>query len=103
MRESPAIPIIGQLLGQGAIVSVFDPAANDTARKLLPTERIRFASGLEAAVSGVDAVLLLTNWEIFRNAPEILARMPKPPLVVDGRRMLDKRHIARYAGIGLSP
>ena len=40
-------------------------------------------------------------WDEFKRVPDVLARMPAAPLIVDGRRMLDKRRIARYAGIGL--
>jgi UDPglucose 6-dehydrogenase/GDP-mannose 6-dehydrogenase len=56
---------------------------------------------LEAALEEVDAVVLVTCWNEFHRVPEMFAEMKAPPLVVDGRRMLDKRGIARYAGIGL--
>ena len=102
MRESPAIPIIRELLARGAIVSAYDPVATDSAKKVLPAERIRFLDGLEPALRGVDAVVLVTRWEEFQRVPEVLAGMDAPPLVVDGRRMLDKRGVMRYAGIGSS-
>ena len=71
-------------------------------KRILPAERICFVEALESALDGVDAAVLVTSWDEFKRVPEVLLGMPAPPLIVDGRRMLDKRRIARYAGIGLS-
>lgn len=101
VRESPAIPIINALLARGAIVSAYDPVAAESAKRLLPADRILFLDRLESALTGVDATVLVTSWDEFRRVPDILAGMEVQPLVVDGRRMLDKRRLARYAGIGL--
>jgi len=101
MRESPAIPIAGELLARGAVVSAYDPVATEAARRVLPADRIRFVDTLEQALADTDAAVLVTRWDEFKRIPDVLGRMPKPPLIVDGRRMLDKRRIARYAGIGL--
>jgi UDPglucose 6-dehydrogenase/GDP-mannose 6-dehydrogenase len=102
MRESPAIPIAGELLARGALVSAYDPVANEAARRVLPADRIRFVDTLEQALADVDAAVLVTRWAEFARIPDVLARMDTAPLIVDGRRMLDKRRIARYAGIGLA-
>lgn len=101
MRESPAIPIIRELVKRDAVVAAFDPVANESARKVLGNAPLRFAESLEQAVDGADAIVLVTSWDAFRSLPELLAGARKPPLVVDGRRMLDKKRLARYAGIGL--
>jgi UDPglucose 6-dehydrogenase/GDP-mannose 6-dehydrogenase len=101
MRESPAIPIVRELVKRGAVVAAFDPVANEAAKKVLGSEPVRYADSLENALRGADAVVLVTSWEVFRSVPDMLARASNPPLVVDGRRMLDKSRVARYAGIGL--
>lgn len=101
MRESPAIPIIRELLARAAVVSAYDPVATESAKKVLPAERIRFAHGLEDALAGADAAVVVTSWKEFEQIPDILASLEHPPLIVDGRRMLDKRRIRRYEGIGL--
>lgn len=101
MRESPAIPIIRELVARGASISAYDPVATESAQKVLPPERIQFLGGLESALQDTDAAVLVTRWDEFQRVPEIIAGMEKPPLIVDGRRMLDKRQILRYAGIGL--
>jgi UDPglucose 6-dehydrogenase/GDP-mannose 6-dehydrogenase len=101
MRESPAIPLIQALLAAGARVRAYDPAAMHEARKVFPENALTFCEGLAEAVSGTEAVMLVTRWEEFRRLPALLATLDRPPVVVDGRRLLDRDRIARYEGIGL--
>ncbi len=101
VRESPAFPIIRGLLDQGVDVSAYDPVAAESARKVLPDSRVRYLDGLDSALQDVDATVLVTSWGEFKRVPQVLAGMQTPPLVVDGRRMLDKQQVLRYAGIGL--
>ena len=101
VRESPALPIVHGLLARGVTVSLYDPVATESAKKVLPVDRVRFLDTLESALTDVDATVLITSWDEFRQVPELLKKTEVPPLVVDGRRFLDKRQIARYAGIGL--
>jgi UDPglucose 6-dehydrogenase len=101
VRESPALTVIRRLVEGGARVKVHDPVANAEARQALGTLPVAYCNDLAEALSGVDAVLLITRWEQFRKLPELIGRLPVPPLLVDGRRMLDKRDLPRYAGIGL--
>ncbi|HMR62577.1 MAG TPA: UDP-glucose/GDP-mannose dehydrogenase family protein [Anaerolineae bacterium] len=100
MRLSPAIPIIEELLAEGAIVQAYDPVANREAQKVFGT-RITFCDNLPQVLTGVQAVALVTRWEEFRQVPGLLAELNPPPVFVDGRRMLDKHFIPRYEGIGL--
>ena len=101
MRESPAIPIVRALLAEGADLRAYDPVAMDEAHHVFKGEAIRYAPSLAAAVQDVDAVLLIPRWEEFRALPELLGANAHPPLVVDGRRLLEKQRFARYEGIGL--
>jgi UDPglucose 6-dehydrogenase/GDP-mannose 6-dehydrogenase len=101
MRESPAIAIVNQLLSRGAVVKAYDPVANESARRVLPADQIEFAESLESALDGVQAVLLVTRWDEFRQLPDLLGRLDAPPLLVDGRRMLPRAAFRRYDGIGL--
>lgn len=100
MRESPAIPIVEDLLSRGADVIGYDPAANAVADKLFGG-RLALADNLEQAVGRADAILLVTRWDEFRGLPQLLAKRGEAPLVVDGRRLLEKTSVPRYAGIGL--
>lgn len=101
MRESPAIPIIRSLLKDGASIRAYDPVANCEAEKLFSGTGIRFCRNLREAVDDAQAVILVTRWEEFKQLPDLLADANPQPIVVDGRRMLDKRAFALYEGIGL--
>ncbi|MPY74220.1 MAG: nucleotide sugar dehydrogenase [Alphaproteobacteria bacterium] len=101
IRQSPALPIIDLLLQDGAAVSAFDPIAIEPARKALPEGKVSFAESLEEAVRGAEAVVITTSWKEFGRLPALLSDVANPPVVIDGRRMLDKRSVRRYDGIGL--
>lgn len=101
LRETPARPVVEALLDEGAAVTVYDPVAGAGGEALFGPGRVQVASGLEAAVAGARAVVLVTRWPEFAEVPALAARQAVPPLVVDGRRMLERDAVARYAGIGL--
>jgi UDPglucose 6-dehydrogenase len=88
VRDSPALNVAAALHLRGAQVIVHDPEALETARALFPT--LGYAESIEAAVSGADLVLVLTEWQEFIDAdPAALADLVSTPLVVDGRHCLD--------------
>jgi UDPglucose 6-dehydrogenase/GDP-mannose 6-dehydrogenase len=101
MRESPAMPIIRDLLAQGAAIRAYDPVAVPSARRLFQPGEVTLCDDLAQAIDGVQAIVLVTRWDEFRRLPELLADREPQPVVVDGRRMLDRHSIARYEGIGL--
>jgi UDPglucose 6-dehydrogenase/GDP-mannose 6-dehydrogenase len=101
MRESPAIPIVRELLAQKVGIKAYDPVANHEARKLFGNHQIVYCDDLAQTLEDVQAVLLLTRWDEFERIPELLARLNPQPVVIDGRRMLDKHSVTRYEGIGL--
>jgi UDPglucose 6-dehydrogenase/GDP-mannose 6-dehydrogenase len=101
MRESPAIPVIQTLLDSGAQLCAFDPIAKDEAVKLFGQTAIEYATSLEDALSQPQAVVVLTRWDEFNQLPELIGTLDPQPLVIDGRRMLDKKNFTLYEGIGL--
>ncbi|WP_416670754.1 UDP-glucose dehydrogenase family protein [Egbenema bharatensis] len=100
IRESPALPVTKTLLEEQAIVTSYDPIARHEAEKIFGTT-VDFRDDLKEAIAGVDAILIMTRWQQFQAIPELLKDMENPPLVVDGRRMLDKTSVDKYEGIGL--
>ena len=101
MRESPAIPILRELLGEQATVRAYDPIANHEAKSLFPNGEITFCGSMREAIEGAEVVILVTRWDEFKALPQLLSGMVSQPLVIDGRRMLEKLAIVRYEGIGL--
>ncbi len=102
VRESPALRVIRDLVAEDARVVAYDPVAVPPTRLALGNCRINYAQTLTAALQNADAVVLLTAWPEFQAVPDLLGDRPHPPLVIDGRRMLDKARMPRYEGIGLN-
>jgi UDPglucose 6-dehydrogenase len=101
MRDSPSIPICGALLAAGAEVIAYDPAGMLQAAPLMP----RFAKNAYDCIEDADAVVLVTEWEVFRalNLKRVKSLM-KAPLVVDMRNVYRSSEMTslgfRYVGIG---
>lgn len=102
MRESPAIPIITELVKEGAAVKAYDPVAEGEAKKIFGAESLTFAKTLEDAIKDAEVVVILTRWPEFQKLPQLLSTLAKQPLLIDGRRMLEKDSVSRYDGIGFS-
>jgi UDPglucose 6-dehydrogenase len=102
MRESPAIPILKALLHAKADIRAYDRAATAACQKLFPTG-LSYCAELSQAIEDAQAILVLTRWPEFAELPTLLSRQSPQPVVIDGRRMLDKQSVEFYKGIGLSP
>ncbi|MGW4016854.1 UDP-glucose dehydrogenase family protein [Rhodococcus ruber] len=88
VRDSPALNIAGQIQLQGASVVVFDPQAMMNSRALFPT--LEYAYSAMDACERADAVLVLTEWQEFRELdPQTLATVVKNRVILDGRNCLE--------------
>jgi UDPglucose 6-dehydrogenase len=98
IRESPAVEIVKKLLKAGAIVTVYDPAAAERARAVLPpAENLIYAEGLYQAAEGADAVLILTDWKEFGSIDLVkLNQVVRFPIVVDGRNLYKPGQMAKH-------
>ena len=103
MRDSPAIPLVARLDGDGARLRVFDPQGMEQARPLLPG-RIEWCDDALAAARGADALVVVTEWKQFRDisAAALLAAMAGR-VVVDLRNLLDEAALleAGFAVVGI--
>jgi len=104
IRESSSIYLIGNLLKAGANVKVYDPAALGETRKLMG-KRITYAADPYDALTGADAMVLMTEWSEF-HLPDFdrMAGIMKGKVIFDGRNIYDPLHIRelgfKYYGIG---
>jgi UDPglucose 6-dehydrogenase len=97
MREAPALPILEALARDGAIMRAFDPAAMENAREALPAGISYCADAYEAA-TGVDCLVIMTEWNQFRSLDlQQLRAIMRRPLVVDLRNVYDPEKM-REAG-----
>ena len=96
IRESPALAVAVAVCGLGARVTVYDPAA--AAKAVAAYPQLKQASSAEAAARDADVLLVLTEWDEFRNAdPEILGKAVRRRNVLDARHALDP---ARWRAAG---
>jgi UDPglucose 6-dehydrogenase len=104
MREAPAIPLINGLLARRAKVRAFDPEARAVARRIFGA-RIHYARHAYDALAGADALLVVTEWNEFREPDfEKMKRVMREPVIFDGRNIYNPRQIRgfgfTYASIG---
>ena len=104
MREAPAVVVIEQLLKLGAEVQAYDPEAMGQARTIFG-KRIKYAKTNYEAIKGADALVLLTEWNVFRNPDfEKIRQLLKYPVIFDGRNQynpIEMRELGfLYFGIG---
>jgi UDPglucose 6-dehydrogenase len=87
VRVSPAIRLAARLLDGGADVRAHDPAAGENARRVLPD--LHVTQTAEEAIRGADAVVIATDWAVYRDLPwAALRHTMRHPLIIDGRRLL---------------
>jgi UDPglucose 6-dehydrogenase len=104
MREAPALAIIEQLLAKGAKVRAYDPKALHEAKRTLG-ESVTFCTRSYEALEGADALVVVTEWNEFRE-PDFgrIKSLLKRPVIFDGRNIYDPAEMARlgfeYQGIG---
>lgn len=85
VRDSRSIPVIEELLAQGALISAFDPMATESMKKLFPD--ITYHTNPGEALEGTDACLVLTEWPEFSDLKDEFSRM-KSQVIIEGRKIL---------------
>jgi UDPglucose 6-dehydrogenase len=97
MREASSLVLAARLRAEGATVVGYDPVAMPNAAAMLGTD-VELAGSMIEAVTGADAVVIVTEWGEFRQVCSAAVRkVMRRPLVVDGRNLLDPAQ-ARAAG-----
>ena len=88
IRDAPALDVAATLRAQGATVTVYDPQAMANARRVRP--ELTYAESTLTAAADADVVVLLTEWNEFREVdPEVLGGVTAQRRIVDGRHALD--------------
>ena len=89
IREAPALYIIDELLGEGAEVVVYDPEAMENVKKL-KGDTISYAANPYEALEGADALLIVTEWSLFRTPDfDRIEKALKAKVIFDGRNLYD--------------
>ncbi len=89
IREAPALYIINALVKNGATVTVFDPEAMTNVKNVIG-DQVNYAKNQYEALEGADALLIATEWSVFRNPDfEKIDNILKNKVVFDGRNLYD--------------
>jgi UDPglucose 6-dehydrogenase len=104
MREAPSLAIIGMLLQSRAKVQVYDPVASQKAKETLGNT-VQYCNGPYEAAKGTDAILLVTEWNEFRQIDFMRVKeLVKQTILFDGRNLYDPAELKAlgfsYMGIG---
>ena len=106
MREAPSLTVIAELTRRGASVRAYDPVAMHEAGRVLAGQAgVSFATDMYDALDGADALLIATEWKVFR-APDFdrVKALLKTPLIIDGRNLYTPADVRaqgfEYSGIG---
>lgn len=103
MREAPSIVVIGQLQNEGAQIRAFDPEAEETAKRIL--NDVEYVSDPYGAIKDADALVIVTEWNEFRNLDKgKIKSLLKKPNVIDGRNIYEPKEMKElgfnYIGVG---
>jgi UDPglucose 6-dehydrogenase len=104
MREAPAVPLINGLLAEGAHVQAYDPEAMKVAKGIFGS-KITYADNGYAALTGADALVLVTEWNEFREPDYArMRKLMRQPIIFDGRNIYSPEQIRaqgfNYSSIG---
>lgn len=104
IREAPALYIIDELLREGAEITAYDPEAMENV-KALYGNKITYATSRDEAIKNADALVIATEWQLFRNPDfDVLAKEMKQKVIFDGRNLYETKEMQDlgfyYASIG---
>lgn len=103
IREAISLKLIARLLSQHVVISAYDPKGIDAVKKIFP--QVRYTDGPLEALNGVDATILVTEWEEIVQLDWRAARKRvRQPFLFDGRNVLNPKKMEEsgfwYEGVG---
>tara|TARA_B110000008_G_C16975054_1_gene565501 strand:- start:25 stop:1362 length:1338 start_codon:yes stop_codon:yes gene_type:complete len=101
IRESPSLAVIKKLLQEKVVMNAYDPIAMNNAKKEFNQEEVKFSNNMRDAVFHADVILVLTAWEEFKDLDIVLKENGLNPLVLDGRRFLNKTKFNKFEAVGM--
>jgi UDPglucose 6-dehydrogenase len=89
IREAPALENIKILLSEGVKIKAYDPEASENVRKLIG-DKIVLTDGPYSALENADALLVVTEWPLFRTPDfDVMSKLLKNKVIFDGRNLFD--------------
>lgn len=85
VRDSPAIPVIRELLRRKAYISAYDPVAMGNMKKLF--DKIEYTTSAKDALIGADACIVMTDWDDFGKLDQEFEAMNRK-IIIEGRKVV---------------
>ena len=96
MREAPAMSILPPLIEKGAMVRAHDPQGMSEAQVVLP-RKVHYCEGAYEVCEGADALILLTEWDIYCGLDlEKLRLIMHGNVFIDLRNVYERKVVERY-------
>jgi UDPglucose 6-dehydrogenase len=96
VREAPALTFIDALLAEGAQLRVHDPEAMGNV-KAIYGDKVAYCDRPYGALEGADGLVIVTEWQEFRNPDfEIMRRLLREKVIFDGRNLYEPKAVANY-------
>lgn len=104
IREAPALTLIDHMLAAGVKLRVHDPEAMRNVQAIYG-DKLAYCDRPYGALEGADGLVIVTEWQQFRNPDfEVIRRLLSEPVIFDGRNLYEPRHVAEagftYYSIG---
>ncbi|MCS6975451.1 MAG: UDP-glucose/GDP-mannose dehydrogenase family protein [Gemmatales bacterium] len=104
IREAPSLVLIEDMLREGVALRVHDPEAMNNVRAIYG-DRLIYCDRPYGALEGSDGLVIVTEWQEFRNPDfELMRRLMRQPVIFDGRNLYDPMAVREYGftyfGIG---
>ena len=91
MRDAPSLTILPKLIENGCKINAHDPKGITEAKTLLPSE-VRYYDDVYSAIENTDAVVLMTEWNMYRNLDMSLVKEKlKQPVFIDLRNVYEPK------------
>jgi UDPglucose 6-dehydrogenase len=105
VRASPTIEVIKSLVRSGFDITAYDPQGMDNFKIYLPNIKINYVNTKEECLKAADGLVVLTEWDEFKNVEfETLKKLMRKLVIFDGRNLLDRKECKEngfdYYGVG---
>lgn len=98
IRDATSMDVINELLRKNAVLFVYDPLAIENVKKIFQ-KKINYCESAKDALKGADACLILTEWDEFRELEDKDFKTMKNRVIIEGRKVLDKKNVKNFEGI----
>ena len=96
MRDAPSLTILPKLIERGVKINTHDPKGTEEAKKLLPSS-IQYFDDIYKSMGGVDAVVLMTEWNVYRNMDMLKVKEKlNAPVFIDLRNVYEPKEMEEY-------